>query len=159
LNHFFTSFYLLFFSYTLYNSKWFENFQACSQLALRNESKKEPPFWTFFHTNMTLWSAAARFFARTKKEFLSIQTLTSCNLHDGYFWNFFYIISNWCTTRSYGYMCPKMFVFLNLVLVLEMAVLENIWWKHSQKPLGVKLKYTVHWKLYRIFNFIIFKSC
>jgi len=28
------------------------------------------------------------------------------------------------TTRSYGYMCLKMFFFQNLVLVLEMAILE-----------------------------------
>jgi len=25
-----------------------------------------------------------------------------------------------------------------LVVVLEMTVLERSWWKHSQKPLGVK---------------------
>jgi len=43
------------------------------------------------------------------------------------------------TTRSYSYKCPKMsFFFQNLVLVLEMAVLERFWWKHSQSPLGVK---------------------
>jgi len=41
-----TSFY--FFSYMLYNSKWFENFQACDQLVLKNESEEPPPFWTFF---------------------------------------------------------------------------------------------------------------
>jgi len=45
---FFSSFYLLFFSYLLYNSKWFKNFQPCSQLALKNESKEAPPFQTFF---------------------------------------------------------------------------------------------------------------
>jgi len=36
------------------------------------------------------------------------------------------------------YMCPKMFFFENLVLVLEVVVLECFWWKHCQKPLGVK---------------------
>jgi len=41
------SFYLLFFSYILYNSK-------CSQLALKNESKEVPPFWKNFHTNVSL---------------------------------------------------------------------------------------------------------
>jgi len=38
----------------LYNSKRFENFQACSQLALKNEFKEAPPFWTFFCMNVTL---------------------------------------------------------------------------------------------------------
>jgi len=57
-------FYLLYSSYMLYNSKWFENFQACSQLALKNESKEAPPFWI---NNVTLWSVAAQLFARQKK--------------------------------------------------------------------------------------------
>jgi len=87
-------FLLLFFSYMLYNSKWFEIFQACSQLALKNESKEAPPFGAFFHANVTLWSAAACFFAGLKKWFLSIQTLISCNPHGGNFWNFFHIFSN-----------------------------------------------------------------
>jgi len=30
-----------------------------SQLAMKNESKESSPFWTFFHPNETLWSAAA----------------------------------------------------------------------------------------------------
>jgi len=56
---FWTILYLLFFSYMLYNSKWFEIFQTCSQLTLKNESKEALPFWVFFHANVTLWSAAA----------------------------------------------------------------------------------------------------
>jgi len=32
----------------------FEIFQACSQLALKNESKEVPPFWAFFHAIVTL---------------------------------------------------------------------------------------------------------
>ncbi len=120
-----TSFYLLFFSYMLHNFKWSENFQACIQLALKNESKEEPPFLTFFHTNVTLWSAAAHFFTGPKKRFLSLQMLISCNRHGGIFWIFFHIFSILCTTRSYYYMFPKMIFFKNLVLVLEMAVFEG----------------------------------
>jgi len=33
----------------------------------------------------------------------------------------------------------KSFFFQNLVLVLGMAVSECFWWKHSLKPLGVKI--------------------
>jgi len=126
------------FSYMLYNSKWFEIFQACSQLALMNESKELPPFWTFFHTNVTLWSAASHFFVRPKKWFLSIQILILCNLLGGNFWNFFHIFSNQRSTRSYDYMCSKMFFSKILVLMLEMAVLEHSWWKHSRKPFKVE---------------------
>jgi len=66
-----TSFYLLFFSYMLYNSKWFEIFQACSQLKLKHESKEAPPTWIFFHTNMSLWSAAWPIFCKAKKRILA----------------------------------------------------------------------------------------
>jgi len=37
----------------LYNSKWFENFQACSELALKNESKEYHHFGHFF---ILMWS-------------------------------------------------------------------------------------------------------
>jgi len=103
-----------FFFYMLFNSKWSEIFQAYSQLALKVESKEAPPFWTFFHTNLTLWSAAAHFFARPKRGFLQIQMLISCNAHCGNFWIFFYIFSNQHTTRSYSYIYPKMFFLLKL---------------------------------------------
>jgi len=43
-----TSFYILFFSYILYDFKWSKIFQVCSQLSLRNESKDTPLFRTFF---------------------------------------------------------------------------------------------------------------
>jgi len=65
------------------------------------------------------------------------------NPHGGNFWNFFHILSNYFTTRSYGYMCPKMFFFKNLILALEMAVLERFWWKHSQGTQGVKQEFVV----------------
>jgi len=105
-------FLLTIFSYILYNSKWFKKFQACSQLAMKNESKELQPFWTFFCNDITLWSAAVRFFAVTKKGFLSLQTLIYCNLHGENFWNFFHIFSNQHIIRSYSYMCSKMCFFL-----------------------------------------------
>jgi len=89
-----TSFYSLFFSYMLYNSKWSENFQACNELDLKNEFKELPPFRTFFHTNVGLQSAIAQFFARPRKEFLWIQKLMSCNPISGNFWNIFHVFSN-----------------------------------------------------------------
>jgi len=116
----------------LYNSKWSKIFQACSQLALKNESKEAPPFWTFFSCKCDLVKCSCPVFCKIKKIILSIQLLISCNSHDENFWIFFHIFANQCTTRSYGYMYPKMFFFKNLVLVLEMAVLEHFWWKHSQ---------------------------
>jgi len=88
------SFYLLSFSYMLYNSKWSEIFQAHRKLDLKNESKEALPIWTFFHANVTLWSAATWFLTQPKKAFLSIQTLISCNPHGRNFWNFFHIFSN-----------------------------------------------------------------
>jgi len=36
------------------------------------------------------------------------------------------------------YICPPIFFFKNLVLVLEIAILEHFWQKHSQGTLGVK---------------------
>jgi len=48
----------------LYNSKWFENFQACSELALKNASKKVPPFCTFFHS---MWPCICLVFHKAKK--------------------------------------------------------------------------------------------
>jgi len=113
------------------------NFSSMQPTCLENESKELQPFWTFFYTNMSLWSAAAQIFAGSKKGFLSIQTLISCNLHGEKFWNFFHIFSNQFNLRSYSYMCPKKFFFKNLVLVLEIAILKWFWWKHSLKPLGV----------------------
>jgi len=104
-----TSFYLLFFSCMLYNFKWFEFFSACNQLSLKNNSKELQPFWTVFHTDMTLWSAAARIFAGAKNGTLSLQTLISCNLQGRNFWNFFHIFLDQCTTRSYSYICQKKF--------------------------------------------------
>jgi len=118
-----------------------ENFQAYRQLAFKNEFKELQPFWTFFYTNLSLWSAAAQLFARPKKGLLLIQMLISCNLHGKKFWNLFHIFLNQFTTRSYGYMCPKKFFFKNLVLVLKMAVWEWFWWKHSLKPLGVNVSF------------------
>jgi len=120
-----TSFYLLFFSYVFYNSKWSENFQASSQLALKNESKEAPPFFTFFHTNVILWSEAVHFFARPPKGFLSLQTLVSCNLHYGNFWKEFHIFS----IKILQLHVYKNDIFLkNLVLVLKMAIFERFWW-------------------------------
>jgi len=44
-----------------------------------------------------------------------------------------------------------MIFFKILVLVLEMAVLERFWWKHSQKPLGVKIQFK---QIYEILSFL-----
>jgi len=121
---FFTSFYLLFFFCILYNSKWFKICRAYRQLALKNESNEAPQFWTFFHTNVSLWSAIAQFFARPKKRFWSIQKLISCNPCGRNFSIFFHMFSSQHNTRSYSYMCLKIFLFQNLVLVLIIAILE-----------------------------------
>jgi len=51
----------------LYNFKCSKIFQACSQLALKNESKEAPPFSALFHTNVSLQSAPTLFFAKSKK--------------------------------------------------------------------------------------------
>jgi len=77
-------------------------FLACSHLALKNESKEAPPFWTFFHTNVSLWSATAHFFTRPKKRFLWIWKLISCNLRSEKLWNLFHMFSSQNTTRSYS---------------------------------------------------------
>jgi len=34
--------------------------------------------------------------------------------------------------RSYGYMCPNLFIFQNLVLVLEMAIFKRFFGENSQ---------------------------
>jgi len=101
---------IIFFVYVV----WFQmiwNCQACSQLALKNESIELQAFWKFFHNDLSLRSAAARIFAVTKKGCLLLQILISCNLHGGNFWIFFHIFSNQCLTRSYSYMCQKLFFF------------------------------------------------
>jgi len=137
LNHFFLSFYLLFFSYMLYNSKWSEIFEACSQLALKNESKELPPFWTFPYTNVSLWSATTQFFVGPKKGFLSIQTLISYNLHGEKFWNFFPHLFKLVYYKILWLYVSRIYFFKNLVFILEIIALEQFWWKHSLKPLGV----------------------
>jgi len=70
-----TSFYLLFFFYMLYNSKWFENFKHVANLPRRLNPKKHHHFWTFFHTNVTLWSLGAMFFVGPKKDFCKFKHL------------------------------------------------------------------------------------
>jgi len=67
----YTSFYKLFFSYMLYNSKWSNIFQACSQLDFKNKSKELQPFWTFFHNDLMLWSAAVWFLQGQKNDFIT----------------------------------------------------------------------------------------
>jgi len=93
-----TFFYLLFFSYMLYNSKQSKFFKACSQLALKNSYNHFGNFFIMiwscvcqesFEPDLILWSAVAQIFARAKKGILSLQTLISCNLHRGNFWIFF----------------------------------------------------------------------
>jgi len=46
----------------LYNSKWSENFQACSQLAFPPAFPKS----NNFYYNVILWSAIAQIFGRIK---------------------------------------------------------------------------------------------
>jgi len=121
----------------LYNSKWFENFQAYGQLASKNESKKSPPFFTFFHTNVTLWSVATGFFGGAKKRiFVTLNANTSqCT-----WWKilkFFPHLHNLPYYKILQYMCPKMIFFKKLILVLEMAISECFLWSHSQGTLGV----------------------
>jgi len=138
LNHSLLFFTYYFFSYMLYNFKWFENFQVCRQFALMNESKDTLPFWTFFHTNVSLWSAAPGFLQGPKKEFLWIwKLICSCNPFAGNFWKFFHVFSSQYTTKSYGYMCLEIFI-KKLVLILEMAILECFCCKDSHSRLGVK---------------------
>jgi len=73
-----------------------------------------------------------------KKEFLSLVTLISCNLHDGNFWKIFRVFSKQFTTRSYGYICPKMYFFLKFGTYIRNDNIGAFFrWKHSQKPLGV----------------------
>ena len=123
-------------------------FWACSQLDLKNETEEAQPFFTFFHKNVTFWSAAARVFRGPKKGSLSLQMLISCNLYGGHFWNFFHIFKNLSTKRSYGWIYPKIFLNYFFIFVLEMAVLERFWRKHSLRPLGVKLPKLDHWKIF-----------
>ena len=120
-----------------YNSKWFEIFWACIQLDSKNETKEAQPFFTFFHKNVTFWSAAARVFTGPKKSSLSLQMLISCNLYGGNFWNFFHIFKILSTKRSYSCIYPKLFLNYFFILVLKMVVLEPFWRKHRLHPLGV----------------------
>jgi len=123
------SFYLLFFSYMWYNFKWSQNFQTCSQLALKNESKEVPPFCTFFNTNVTLWSAVAWFFAGSEKGFLLLQTLIPCNLYGKIFWIFFHIFSNQLLQDPMVACVQNYFILkFGTCPVPEMAVLERFCW-------------------------------
>jgi len=103
-------------------------FKHVANLTWRMNPKSYHHFGHFF---IQMWPCEVQlpiFSQGQKKGFLSIQTLISCNLHGGNFWNFFHIFANKYTTRSYSYMCPKMFFFYNLGLVIEVAVLERFWW-------------------------------
>jgi len=61
----------------LYNSKWSKIFQACIQLALKNQFKESPLAYIFFQTNVSLWSTATLFFAGTKEMFFNTNILQS----------------------------------------------------------------------------------
>jgi len=50
-----------------YNSKWSENFQACSTLDLKNEPQKTPLFWTFFSYKCELVKCSYLFICIAKK--------------------------------------------------------------------------------------------
>jgi len=110
LNHslFLSTYY--FFYYMLYNSKWFKKFQACtSQLALKNDSKKAPTTWTFFHANSCdLVKCIALFFAGPKKAFLSIQMLISYNPYSEFLKFFLYLL------KPYYYKILKLNVSKNV---------------------------------------------
>jgi len=125
------SFYLLFFLYVIQFQMISEIFLTYSQLAMKNESKESPPFWTFFHTNVTSWSATIRFFAGPRKRFLALQTLKSCNLHSWNFWNFFYVFSNQHSTNS---CVQKCFFFLKFGTCNRNGSIGAFWWNHNKKP-------------------------
>jgi len=104
---------------TLYNYKliWkFSNMWPTCQFCLEKWKQRSTiKMIGHFYIQMwpcVLWSATTLFFLGPKKSFLPIQMLISCNQWSGSFSNFFHIFSNQCTSRSYGYMCPKMFFFL-----------------------------------------------
>jgi len=124
-------FYLLFFSCMLYNSKWPKKFQAYNQLNLKNESKKAPPFQTFFPYENELLKYNCLFFRKSPKRFLSIQTLISCNLHGGNF--YFLFTSSWTSIlQDHTVSCVQKCNLKNkLILVLKIVVWEHFWWKHS----------------------------
>jgi len=69
------------------------NFQACRQLALKNESKEPPPFWTFFPTTVSLWSVATRFSEGQKRISVNSKAYI-CNLCNGNFWKKFHMFSS-----------------------------------------------------------------
>jgi len=77
---------------------------------------------------------------------LSLQTLISCNLHEEFFIYIFTSSQISLTIRSHGFIYLKMicFFFSNLVLVLEVAVLESFWWKHSPNHLGVEENFLIN---------------
>jgi len=114
LNHwlFLSTYYFLPTCCTIPNDLKF--FEHVSNLNWNMNPKKNLNHGNFFiHSNMSLWSAFARFFVGPKKGFWLIQMLISCNWCCGNFWKFFHIFLNYCTTRSYGYMYQKIFFFLN----------------------------------------------
>ena len=99
-------------------------FKHVVNLTGRMNVNKHNHLGLFFITNVTLWSTADRIFTGPKKGFLSLQMLISCNLHGGNFWNFFYIFSIYHTTRSYGYICPKM-----IFATSNISILQSTWQK------------------------------
>jgi len=66
--------------------------------------------------------------------------LISCIPLGEFFWNFYYMFSSQHTTRSHGYICQKKFFSQNLVLILDMAIMEDFWWEYSHGLLGVNQK-------------------
>jgi len=85
LNHFLLFFYLLFFSYMLYNLKWFEFFQAYRELDLKNESKEAPPTWTFFSYKCDLVKFSCHVFHKAK-EYIFVNS--NANILQSTQWNF-----------------------------------------------------------------------
>jgi len=128
----------------LYNFKWSEIFLACSQHALKNDLKELQPFWTFFHNDLTLWSAATRIFRWGKKRNFVTSNANILQFIRRKFLNVFFTSSQTSVLQDPRVTCVKnSFFFKNLVLVLEMAIWECFWWEYSHGPLWDSYQYSI----------------
>jgi len=126
------SFYLLFFSYMLYNSKWSKIFQACNQHALKNEFKELPSFWTFFLYKCDLVKCNYLDFYKALKRII---VNSNTNILQSTQWKFL---------KFFPHLLKPVFLKDPMITCVQKfgactgnGSFGEFWWKHSLKPLKV----------------------
>jgi len=139
LNHFVLLFTYYFFPICCTISNDLKLFKHIANLPWRMNPKKHHQCGHFF---IQMWPCKVQLlvFSKAKNTFRSIQTVISCNLYSEIFWNFTQTSILWDPTITHVKKCCFFKILVLVLEIVEMAILECFWSKHSQKHLGVQEK-------------------